>query len=168
MKTRTNRVWRRGFTAVEMLITVAISGSVLVAILSVYITCIQSWHRTTLSISTTQEATHCLDQMVYGVGTGFGMRAAYSVTNLASTTNWILLSSNFSGLAWFSYNPAKTTVTYSNAAKSQIIGTNIASSTATSTASNVYIALTVLKTDGRYSESNTVRTFVKIRAPMTK
>jgi len=159
---------RLGFTMVEIMVTAAISSSVLIAILSVYISCIQSWHRTTLSIGVTREASHCLDQMVYGVGTGQGLRASYAITNLGSATNWVLLSSNYSGVAWYNYNPTQTTVTYSNATKSLIIGTNIIASTATATVNTVNIALTVRKFDGRYSESNTVRTFVKIRAPMTK
>ncbi len=153
---------------VEMMITVAISGSVLVALLSVYLSCAQSWHRTSLSINTTQEAAHCLDQMIYGVGTGLGLRASSSVTNWGTATNWVLRSSNIYEVAWYNYNPGKTIVTFSNAAGSRVIGTNIITSSVTATVNSVNIALTVRKSDGRYSETNTVRTFVKIRAPLTQ
>ena len=168
MKTPAYKMRRHGFTLLEMLITVAISGSVFVAILSVYLSCIQSWNRTTLSLNTTEEASTCLDKMIYGVGTGLGLRASYSATNLGTASSWQLRSSNYNEVASYNYNPAETTVSFSNASGSWVIGTNIIASTLTSTVNSVAVALTVLKTDGRYSESNTVRTFVKLRAPLIK
>jgi type II secretory pathway pseudopilin PulG len=163
MKTGAFRKRRGGFTLVEILITVAISTSMIVALLSVYLTCVRSWYRTALVISTTREINYCLERMVYGVGTGMGLRASYSVTNLGSATDWLLRSSNASGLAWYDFNPGQTTIVYSNAAGRQVIGTNIIGSTVATDGNGVSIALTVLKTDGMLSGSNTMSTFVKLR-----
>ena len=152
-----------GFSLIEILIAMGISVSVIVGLLSVYLTCARSWHRTVLAIDTTQAANHCLDQMVYGVGTSLGLRASYAVTNLGSATNWLLRSSNYYEVAWYDYEPGATTVVFSNAAGKQLIGTNIIASTVTSTVTGLKIALTVMIVDGQYSASNTLSTFVKYR-----
>lgn len=163
MTTHGSKRRHAGFTLVEILVVTGISTALIVALLSVYVSCARSWHRASLAIDTTREVNHCLEQMIYGVGTGMGLRASYAVTNLGASTDWLLRSSNYNGMAWYDYNPARTTVVYSNAAGSQVIGTNIIASTVTATVNGVYIALTVLKTDGRYSGSNTMSTFVKLR-----
>lgn len=147
----------------EMVVTIAISTSVVVALLSVYITCIRYWHQSVLSVKATQEANYCINQMIYGVGSNSGLRAAYVVTNLGTTSDWLLRSSNYSGLAWYDFNPAQQCVTFSNSTGRQLIGTNIVSSIATATVSTVQFSLTVLKTDGRYAASNTMSTLVKMR-----
>ena len=154
---------KMGFSLLEILIALGISTTVIAALLVVYVTCIRSWHQTVIAIDTTREAGHCLGQMIYGVGTGMGLRASYSVTNLGSSSDWLIRSSNYNGMAWYDYDSSKTIVLYSNAAGSQIIGTNIISSTVTSTVNTIGISLTILKTDGRYSGTNTMSTFVKLR-----
>jgi len=153
---------------VEILITLGISVSAMVALLSVYITCTRSWHRTVLAIDTTREANHCLDQMVYGVGTGMGLRSSFSLTNLGTSANWLLRSSNYNGLAWYDYDPSRTVVIYSNADGNQVIGTNIIASAVASSMTSVSIYLTVRKGDGQFSMSNTVGTLVKLRAPTSR
>lgn len=168
MTTRTYKKGRGGFTLSEIMITAGISVSVIVALLSVYLTCASSWHKTVLAIDATREANHCLDQMVYGVGTGMGLRASYSVTNLGTSANWLLRSSNFSGVAWYDYDPNMKMVIYSNTAVKLVIGTNIVASTVVSTPTSVGISLTVWKGDGQFSMSNTVGTFVKLRAPASR
>ncbi len=152
----------------EILVTVGVSASVMVALLSVYITCAKSWHRTALAIESTREVNHCLDQIVYGVGTGMGLRASYSVTNLGTAGNWTLRSSNYNGLAWYDYEPGSKVVIYSNAAGRWVIGTNIIASGVTSTLTSVSISLTVRKSDGRFSMTNTVGTLVKLRTPASR
>ena len=163
MKTCVFKNNRGGFTLTEILIALGVSTAMIVALLSVYLTCLRSWHQTVLAIDTSREANHCLEQMIYGVGTGMGLRASYSATNMGSTTDWLIKSSNYNGLAWYDYDANKTIVIYSNSAGSQVIGTNIISSTLTSTVNSISISMTVLKTDGRYSGSNTMSTFVKLR-----
>jgi type II secretory pathway pseudopilin PulG len=163
MKTLAFKKRLKGFTLVEILITVAISTSMIVGLLSVYLSCIRSWHQTALAISTTREVNYCLERMIYGVGTGMGLRASYSVTNLGSATDWQLRSSNVNGVAWYDFNPGQATVVYSNATERQVIGTNIIASTVITDGSGLSIALTVLKTDGMLSGSNTMSTFVKLR-----
>jgi prepilin-type N-terminal cleavage/methylation domain-containing protein len=163
MNTHASRIRQNGFTLVEILIVVGISASVIVALLSVYLSCIRSWHRASLAIETTQEANRCLNQLVYGVGTGMGLRASYTVTNLGSATDWLLRTSNYDGMAWFDYNASKKIVVYSNASGFQVIGTNIIASSVTTTVNSVKITLTVLKTDGQFSGTNTMSTFVKLR-----
>jgi type II secretory pathway pseudopilin PulG len=163
-----HKTGRRGFTLAETMVTIGISTSVIVALLSVYITCLRYWRQSVLAVQTTQEANHCLNQMIYGVGSNSGLRAAYAVTNLGTTTDWQFRSSNYSGVAWYDFNTAQQAVLYSNAAGRQVIGTNIVASSATSTVNTIRISLTVLKTDGGYSGSNTVSTFVKLRTASTR
>jgi hypothetical protein len=90
------------------------------------------------------------------------------VTNWGNATNWLLKSSNFNEVAWYDYEPDRTIVIFSNAAGSRVIGTNIIASTVTSAGNGVKIMLTVKKIDGRYSETNTVSTFVKLRCATTR
>lgn len=163
MNTPPSQPGRSGFTLSEILIATAISASVIAALLSVYLVCIQSWHRVALVSDATHEGNRCLDRMVYGVGTGMGLRASYSVTNAGTATDWVLRTSNYNGVASYDYIPSRTVILYSNAGVIQILGTNIVSSTVTATVNGVRISLTVGKTDGRLSETNQMTTFVKLR-----
>ena len=168
MRKRYFRARSAGFTLIEILIAFGIATSLIVGLLSVYLTCGRSWHRASLAIDTTREANRCLDQMVYGVGTNMGLRSCSWVTNTGSASDWVLRASNFNGVAWYDYNPAQTTVVYSNAAGRLVIGTNIVASTVTATGSGVGITLTVQKSDGQFTGSGTMSTFVKLRTAMMR
>jgi len=156
---------RAGFTAVESLISLAVSVFLLAGLLSVFVICNRYWHITSLDMSTTRGGSSCLQQMVYGVGTNIGLRGAYWVTNSGTATNWALQSSNYYGRISYTYSPASKTVVFSNATSSRVIGTNIVASQVTNTAFGLSISVTLQQTDGRFTEGNTLSTYVKLRAP---
>jgi len=152
---------------VESMISLAVSVFLLAGLLNVYILCNRLWHVTSLDISTVREGNHCLEQMVYGVGTGMGLRGAYWVTNMGTSTNWQLRSSNYYEQIDFQYYPGRRTVVFSNATQSRVIGTNIVSSQV-SVSNGVTIVLTLQQSDGPFPDGNVMSTYVRLRAPKTQ
>ena len=159
---------RSGFTMVESLISLAISVVLLAALMNTFVLCNRLWHVTSLDISTVREGNSCLQQMIYGVGTGMGLRGAYWVTNTGSATNWSLVSSNYYQQIYYTYSPSRKTVTYSNATQSLVIGTNIVSAQVSVGAGGVMVLLTLQQWDGPFPDGNQMSSFVRLRAPKTQ
>ena len=167
MKARKSSAGRSGFTMAESLISLSVSVFLLAALMNTFIVCNRLWHITSLDISTVREGNSCMQQMVYGVGTGMGLRGAYWVTNTGSSTNWSLRSSNYYEQIYYTYSPARKTVTFSNASLSLVIGTNIVSSQV-SVSNGVTIVLTLQQQDGPFPDGNVMSTYVRLRAPKTQ
>jgi prepilin-type N-terminal cleavage/methylation domain-containing protein len=159
---------RRGFTLVEIMITMAITTFLVAGMLASFILAYQYWHRTSLEISTTRIGSGCLEKMIYGCGTSMGLRAAIWVTNQGSATNWIIRSSNYYEETWYSLNTTQRTVTFSNASGRLVIGTNIVASTVTQDTKGLSISLTLQQSDGPFPDGNKFSTYVKIRAPQNR
>jgi len=159
---------RCGFTMVESVISLSISVILLSGLLSVYILCNRLWHVTGLDLSTVRKGNQCLEKMVYGVGTGMGLRGAYWVTNMGTSTNWLLKSSNYYEQVYYQYFPASSTVVFSNATTSVVIGTNIVSSQVSVAGNGVTIVLTLQQSDGPFPDGNVMSTFVRLRTPKTQ
>ncbi|MEI6563268.1 MAG: hypothetical protein WCO42_03050 [bacterium] len=164
MKTRSNRIYRTGFTAVESMITVAISVFIVAGLLTVFIVCNRYWHQTSLDLAITRQGNQCLEKMVFGYGTNIGLRGAYWVTNRATSTNWRIQSSNYYGEVWYVYDATNKVVIFSNKQENCVIGRGIVASQV-STINGLSISLTSQQSDGRYTSSNALSTFVKLRAP---
>ena len=153
---------------VESMITMAISVFLIAGLLYVFVLCNRFWHVTGLDLSTTRKGNQCLEKMVYGVGTGMGLRAAYWVTNWGTSTNWLLQSSNYYEQVWYKYEPASGRVIFSNASFSCVIGTNVVASQVSTSAFGLSISLTLQQSDGPFPDGNSLNTFVKLRTPRTQ
>jgi len=167
MKACIYELCRKGFTVVESMIAMGVSMFIIAGLLTVFIACNHYWHRTSLALSTNRKGTQCLERIVYGVGTNIGMRGAYWVTNRATSANWRLQSSNYYGEVWYVYDRTNQNVIFSNAHENCIIGRYIVDSQV-STTNGLGVSLTVRQTDGRYACSNTLSTYVKLRAPKSQ
>ena len=96
-----------------------------------------------------------------------GLRGAYWVTNMGTSTNWQLRSSNYYEQIDYQYYPTRRTVVFSNATRSLVIGTNIVSSQVT-VSNGVTIVLTLQQSDGPFPDGNVMSTYVRLRAPKTQ
>ena len=148
---------------VESMIALGISVFLLAGLLNVFIACNRYWHVTSLNMSTTRQGSHCLQQMVYGVGTNIGLRGAYWITNSGTSTNWVLTSSNYYGTVWYKYVASSKTVVFSNASSTCVIGTNIVASQVSTSAFGLGISLTVQQSAGPFPDGNQFSTYVKLR-----
>ena len=147
--------------------TIVVSVLIVTCLLSVYIACNRYWHQTSLDLATSRQGNQCLERMVYGVGTNIGLRGAYWATNSGTSANWNLISSNYYGIVWYSYNSTSQTVVFSNSQGSSVIGRNITSSQVVAT-NGLTISLTLQKVDGRYTNNNAINTYIKLRTPKTQ
>lgn len=66
----------KAFTLVELTIAVSLFGLLVTGAFGVYIMCQRMWRATSLQLETTHMANLALERMVYGLGTGSGLRAA--------------------------------------------------------------------------------------------
>ena len=153
-----------GFTVIESMIAMGVSMFILAGLLTVFIICNQYWHRTSLALATNRQGNQCLEKMIYGVGNNIGLRGAYWITNRASSANWRVQSTNYYGEIWYIYDRTNQNITFSNSHENTVIGRYVIDSSVAYT-NGLYVSLTVRQTDGRYSSSNTLSTFVKLRAP---
>jgi len=156
-----------GFTLFETLFAAGLSVLVMAMLFEAFIVCNRNWHRTALDLASTREGSQCLERMVYGVGTGLGLRAAYWVTNWGSTTNWQLQSSNYYGYSWYRFNPANQVVVFSNARGISVIGSNVVSSLVSNTPMGISVSLTLVQAEGGFRETNSLSTYIKMRTPKT-
>lgn len=169
MKTRFSIVQKGGFTLIETMFVLGISVFLITVLLSCFVMGIRYWHQTSMELTSTLEGSTCLDRMVYGVGTGMGLRAAYWVTNIGtSSTNWSLVTSNYYGMVWYKYNISNSTILFSNAQGKSIIGTNIIASQVVTSQYGINISLTVKKSDAGYADTNVFSTFVHPRTPKSQ
>lgn len=67
---------KRAFTLVELMIAVSLFGLLVTGAFGVYIMCQRMWRATSLKMETMRMASLAVDRMVFGLGTGSGLRAA--------------------------------------------------------------------------------------------
>ena len=66
-----------GFTLPEVMIATFIFGSVMAAILGVYVVAQVEWKDTTLAIDTTHNASIAMERIIHGYGLNLGLRSGF-------------------------------------------------------------------------------------------
>jgi len=157
-----------GFTLTEIMVAISVFSLVMAAGVPAYIMCQRTWARTSAELQAAQEASLALSRMIYGVGAQYGLRSAMS-SNVWRQTNsdgWTVSYRDISGASnMFAYSRSARTLTYDGPATSNavVIARNIVSATASNSANGMYLSVTCLYSEGRFSSSNAMSTFVAFR-----
>lgn len=184
---------RNGFTLVELMIVVGLFLLVVSGTTSVFIMCQKIRHATSLQMQTAQDGSLALLKMVYGIGTNCGLRAAAGITandmhgNCTSTDyplpanssnhfltsgsqngSWrITFSNEFDGLHRIDYNTGASNIVFwpdiSSASSRQLICNYVSGAIVSNTDDGISISITVTRNEGRFSSTNQLSTFVKMR-----
>lgn len=82
--------------------------------------------------------------------------------------SWRIVSSNsFDGIKWIDYNTTASNIVFwpdiSSVSNRLLICNYVSSAVASNTDDGIFVSVTVYRTDGRFTSSNQVGTFVKIR-----
>jgi type II secretory pathway pseudopilin PulG len=156
---------RSGFTLAEALVAVSLFTLVMAMLIKAFLMCNRNWYRARVNMMASQRGSQCLERMVYGVGTGLGLRAAYTTTNLGTAASWWLMSSNYYGIDWYRYVAGSRIVTYSNSAMNCRIATNVISSWVSNLPAGLALSVTICETDGTFTDTNSMSTTIKRRTP---
>lgn len=160
-----------GFTLVEILIASGLVVLVAAGVFSIYIMCLNVWHSTSIKMRATREANMAVARLVYGPGTNNGLRSA-SANNLDLSEDtdgsWSLVFSNqFEGVQRIDYDAQTGNIDFgpdsSYPSDRQHISGNVAASSVAYTNNGIAFTLTIALSEGRFSASNQVSTFVKLR-----
>jgi type II secretory pathway pseudopilin PulG len=154
-----------GFTLAEALVATSLFTLVMAMLIDSFLICNRNWYRARVHMMATQRGSQCLESMVYGVGTGLGLRAAYRTTNTGTAASWSLMNSNYYGVDWYRYVPDSKIVIYSNGTMNCRIATNVISSWVSNVPAGLAISVTICETDGKFTDTNSMRTTIKWRTP---
>lgn len=157
-----------GFTLTEIMVAMGVFSLVMAAAVPTFIICQRSWAMTSAELEATQEASAALARMTYGVGPQYGLRSALAsnVWLQTGSDGWRASYRDISGASnMFAYSRFTRTIIYDGPATtgSVVIGRNIISATASNSTRGMYLSVTCLYSEGRFSSSNTMSTFVAFR-----
>jgi prepilin-type N-terminal cleavage/methylation domain-containing protein len=149
----------RGFTLIEMCMSMAILTLVTIGVFNVLYQVLLSYNETSLMSITSQNASLALDRMVVGIGTNAGLREAQASTVVTSSTstNWQISYTN--GLS-FAYSSAKSNIVDQSG---NIIVAGLTASTLANTTNGVQVSVSVAQSCGGRTLTNTMATFVEFR-----
>jgi type II secretory pathway pseudopilin PulG len=149
-----------GFTLAEMAVAMGIGAAVVAGMLSLFVTFLRSYNKTTLIRNTTARSSLALERMVYGVGTNYGLREAQSssVSLTYPTNGWQL---SYTTNQFFRYTAGSAQKITDQSGKA--ICTNVIASTATNFANSCRISITVAESAGGRAWTSTVSTLVQYR-----
>lgn len=148
-----------GFTLVEMSVSMGIGVAVIAGMLSLFVTFIRSYNKTSLIRTASARSSSALERMVYGVGTNAGLREAQStsVTVTSSTNGWqISYNTNLSFQCTLN---TKKIVDQSG----KVVCTNVIASTLNNYTNSCRIAVTVAESAGGRAWTSAVSTLVEFR-----
>jgi len=157
-----------GFTMTEIMVAMGVLSLVMAAAVPTFVMCQRTWARTSAELEATQEASLALARMTYGVGAQYGLRSAIASNVWCQTGSdgWTVSYRDISGASnMFAYSRSSRTLTYDGPATSNavVIARNIVSATASNSANGMYLSVTCLYSEGRFSSSNSMSTFVAFR-----
>jgi prepilin-type N-terminal cleavage/methylation domain-containing protein len=149
----------RGFTLIEMCMSMAIITLVTVGVFNVFYQVLLSYNETSLMSTTAVQASLALDRMVVGIGTNAGLREAQAstVTTTSTSSNW-----QFSYNSGLSFTYASATSNIVDQSGNKIVA-DLVASTLTNTTNGVQIFVSVAQSCGGRRLTNTMGTFVEFR-----
>jgi len=162
------RFGARGFTLAEIMVSLAVFSLVVAGAAPVYIMCSRTWYKSTLSTRAASETSMALEKLVYGMGLQYGLRSAVatSVVVTATGSDWVVRYVNSEGgTNRFSYDASGTVLRYlgSAAAAWTLVGSNITACVVSNTSVGMSLTVTTGITEGRYSVTNTMYTYMSYR-----
>ena len=155
---------KAGFTLVEVMVASTIALVILTAALGVLWMSLTQWYRMDLFMRAADDNTQVLQRMVYGSDGKGGLREADGATIVSDTNGWTLTYVDAdSRTNAYRYNRGPRTIVYVQ--RSLVLCSNVVLASATTNALNDGVTLRVVlrATEGRYSASNDMSTFVQLR-----
>lgn len=164
-KFRIGRLMSRGFTLTEVMFSSGIITIIIAGVFPVYFMYRQVWGKTSLDLETTRRASTAIEHLVYGTGNNAGLRGARNVT----------VSTNVSGgwhLEYTDVEDKTNSVTYiADATNGTIsatpgpvtIGRYVTAASILQVTGGIHVAVTVARSDGRFSSTRTMGSFVSYR-----
>jgi type II secretory pathway pseudopilin PulG len=148
-----------GFTLAEMAVSFGIGTAVIAGMLSLFVTFLRSYNKTTLIRNVSTRASSALERMVYGVGTNASLREAQaaSVAVTYLTNGWQI---SYNTNLFFRYTSSSKSIVDQSGKN---ICTNIIASTVTNYTGNCRIWLTVAESAGGRAWTSAVSTRVEFR-----
>ena len=154
-----------GMTLVEVMVATVIGALVVAGSLMLFVTFLRLYNTTTLMRNTGNAASRALDRMVYGVGSGAGLREAGGTNVFLTTTangGWRL---DYNSTFFFQYVADSKIITNDTGT---LICTNVTSSSVTLYTNNAHnaacrISLSVAQNAGGDTWTNTFTTAVQFR-----
>ena len=161
----------RGCTLTEIMVATSVFTLVMASAVPTFIMCQRSWALTSVQLQAAQRSSAAVERLVYGVGLQYGLRSAVSTTVvLTPGVDWSVAYRDVVGNSnRFRYDSAARQLHYDGpgAARSVVVGKSITAATVsnslTGISSGLWIRVTAGTTEGRFSASNTMTTFVAYR-----
>ena len=158
---------RQGFTLTEVMVALSVFTLVMASAVPTFIMCQRSWALTSVQLQAAQKASAAIERLVYGVGLQYGLRTAISTTVVVTAgADWKVSYIDITGMSnCFNYSSTARQLTYDGPATtgSVVVGKSITAATVSNSANGLSIVVTAGVTEGRFSATNTMTTFVAYR-----
>lgn len=157
---------KSGFTLAEIMVASGVLLFVITGAIAVYISSLWIWNSTTVTVDASQEASKVLMKIVYGVGTNMGIRAALGSTVNTDGSQMLGYTASGGESNLFVYYPSAKCILYSHGGADEqpvMIATNVTAFSAINMTNGITLQISIVKRDGRFVATNTMRTFVKYR-----
>ncbi len=159
---------RRGFTLTEVMLALFIFSAVMGGVYTLFIACQKLWHSTSLDCYTSNEASLAVERFVYGDGWTPGLRAAYgdTVSVVSTGSSWILrYSTPDTTNNYFSYDSsAKTFAFRPNEIGAPFhVALNVVDASVVTNSAGISFGVVIGKTEGMFSSTNELSTYVCYR-----
>ena len=151
-------------TLTEVVISVPLFVMVMVGSYSIVLTCMHSWRRAEMFARVSYMTGQAIEKMIYGSESHGGLREAENGTVVSGTNGWTLSYLDADDIVQtYAYDQAQQTITYTP--QSQLVCEHVvfASAVPDATGDGVTLRVDVMLTEGRYSSSNSMTTFVEFR-----
>lgn len=150
---------KRGFTLVEVMVSVFIVMLTLAAALALFISYRHTWVVASLAQATSSETSGGLERIVYGVGTNAGLREAMFSTVAASypAGGWRL---DYNTNRFLAYNPATTDIVDENGF---VVCEDILTSGLILTNNGCEVSITTQGQGGGRTATNMMTSFIQFR-----
>jgi len=158
---------RQGFTLTEIMVAMGVFSLVMASAVPTFIMCQRSWALTSVQLQAAQKASAAVERLVYGVGLQYGLRSAVSTSVVVTAgTDWSVAYRDIAGNSnQFTYSSSARQLVYDgpDTAGGVVVGKNITTATVSHSADGISIRVTAGVTEGRFSATNTMTTYVAYR-----
>jgi prepilin-type N-terminal cleavage/methylation domain-containing protein len=153
---------RMGFTLTELMVTVGIFSIVMAGMFPVYLACRRMWARMDLDLETTRRASSAMTAMVYGTGNNAGLRGARDMIMATNAGGWTLQYTDVEDKTnRVVYDLTNGTITATPGPFT--IGKYVTSASLVPVPAGVNVLVEVRRTNGRYSSSCSLSSYVSFR-----
>lgn len=160
---RGDKSTKQGFTLVEVLVALGLTGLVMAGVSTSVWMCQRHWRSAEMYLRVCYESGHALQTIVYGMEGRGGLREAESVTVTEDTNGWQLAYLDADGVPRrYAYRSFSDTLV-GFLPEERVLCRDLARASAQTNGSGVLLRLEVRKRAGHRGWTNAVSTFVDLR-----